>query len=103
MDRLEATLLRQRYSARSGPSLARSLFFGVIYVVFTEISKLDEDIRNYGVYILFALVLFPFFAEITGNGRAARWSSRENLLRKMRFPPLVIPMAVALTAPLNLG
>ena len=40
-------------------TLARPfLFFGVIYFVFTEIVGLDKDVPNYGVYILFALVLF---------------------------------------------
>ena len=41
-------------------------FFGVIYVVFTEIADVGADIHNYGVYILFGLVLFNFFAETTG-------------------------------------
>ena len=46
-------------------TLARPFaFFGVIYVVFTEIAELGNDVKNYGVYILFALVLFQFFAEV---------------------------------------
>ena len=84
-------------------TLARPFaFFGVVYVVFTEIIGLDASVKNYGVYILFGLVLFNFFAEITGNSVQAL-TARENLLRKMYFPPLVIPMAVGLTAALNLG
>jgi ABC-2 type transport system permease protein len=84
-------------------TLARPfLFFGVIYFVFTQIIGLDEDVRNYGVYILFALVLFQFFGEATGNSVSAL-VTRENLLRKMRFPRLVIPLAVVLTALFNLG
>ena len=40
-------------------TLARPFaFFGVIYFVFTEIVDLGDDVKNYGVYILFALVLF---------------------------------------------
>lgn len=77
-------------------------FFGVIYFVFTDIIGLDKSIHNYGVYILFGLVLFNFFGEITGNSVQAL-TQRENLLRKMYFPPMVIPLAVALTALLNLG
>ena len=84
-------------------TLARPfMFFGVIYFVFTEIVGLDKDVPNYGVYILFALVLFQFFSEATGNCVNAL-VSRENLLRKMRFPRLVIPLAVVLTALFNLG
>jgi ABC-2 type transport system permease protein len=63
---------------------------------------LDKDVPNYGVYILFGLVLFQFFGEATGNCVNAL-VVRENLLRKMRFPRLVIPLAVVLTALLNLG
>ena len=49
-------------------TLARPfLFFGVIYFVFTEIVGLDKNVPNYGVYILFALVLFQFFGEATGD------------------------------------
>jgi ABC-2 type transport system permease protein len=84
-------------------TLARPfMFFGVIYFVFTEIVGLDKDVPNYGVYILFGLVLFQFFGEATGNCVNAL-VVRENLLRKMRFPRLVIPLAVVLTALLNLG
>ena len=84
-------------------TLARPfLFFGVIYFVFTEIVGLDKDVPNYGVYILFALVLFQFFGEVTGNC-VGSLVARESMLRKMRFPRLVIPLAVVLTALFNLG
>jgi ABC-2 type transport system permease protein len=84
-------------------TLARPfLFFGVIYFVFTEIVGLDKNVPNYGVYILFALVLFQFFGEATG-GCVNALVVRESMLRKMRFPRLVIPLAVVLTALFNLG
>jgi ABC-2 type transport system permease protein len=77
-------------------------FFGVIYVVFTQIVDLGDQIKNYGVYILFAFVLFNFFSEVT-NGCVASLVSRENLLRKVAFPRLAIPMSVTVTGLLNLG
>jgi ABC-2 type transport system permease protein len=77
-------------------------YFGVIYFVFTEIASLDKDVHNYGIYILFALVLFTFFGEITSNSVQAL-VARENLLRKMRFNPIVIPLSITVTALLNLG
>jgi ABC-2 type transport system permease protein len=84
-------------------TLARPfMLFGVIYVVFAEFADLGARVPHYAVYVLFAMVLFQFFAEITG-GSVAALVSRENLLRKVRFPRLVIPMAVALTALFNLG
>jgi ABC-2 type transport system permease protein len=84
-------------------TLARPfLFFGVVYFVFTEIAGLDNNVRFYGPYILFGLVLFQFFAEATSNC-VNSLVTRENLLRKMRFPRLVIPLSVVLTALFNLG
>jgi ABC-2 type transport system permease protein len=83
-------------------SLARPfLLFGVIYLVFSKFAKLGDEVKHYPVYILFALVLFTFFAETTGNGLASL-VDREHLLRKVRFPRLVIPLAVALTSLFNL-
>ncbi len=76
-------------------------FFGVIYVVFTQIVGLGDDVPNYGVYILFALVLFNFFSEVT-NGCVTSLMTRENLLRKISFPRLAIPMAVTLAGLFNL-
>jgi ABC-2 type transport system permease protein len=84
-------------------TLARPfMYFGVIYVVFTEIVGLDAGVKHYGVYILFSLVLFQFFAEAT-SGCVSAVVGREHLLRKMRFPRLVLPLAVVLTALFNLG
>jgi ABC-2 type transport system permease protein len=54
------------------------------------------------VYILFSLVLFQFFGEIT-SGSVMSLVQRENLLRKIRFPALVIPLSIALTALFNLA
>jgi ABC-2 type transport system permease protein len=70
--------------------------------VFSEIAGLDANVDHYGVYILFALVLFQFFGEATNNCVRCL-AARESLLRKMRFPRLVIPLSVVVTAVLNLG
>jgi ABC-2 type transport system permease protein len=78
------------------------LFFGVVYFVFSEIAGLDANVKNYGIYILFALVLFTFFGEVTTNC-VTSLVYREQLLRKMRFNPIVVPLSIALTALLNLG
>lgn len=84
-------------------SLARPLmFFGVIYLVFTQVFRFGEDVRFYPVYLLSSIVLWTFFIETT-NGCVQCLLTREGLLRKMRFPRLVIPLAVALTALFNLG
>jgi ABC-2 type transport system permease protein len=77
-------------------------FFGVILFVFTEIAKLDTNVHHYSVYILFSLVFFTFFAEVT-TASVTSLVDREGLLRKMRFDPVVIPLSIAMTALLNLG
>lgn len=78
------------------------LFFGVLYVVYTQIFKLGKDEPGYPVQLLFAVVLWTFFIEATA-GCVTSLVAREGLLRKMRFPRLVVPAATVLTAMFNLG
>ena len=77
------------------------MLFGVIYVVFTQVVKLGGDVKNYPAYLLTSIVMFTFFSETTSRGVKAL-VERENLLRKIRFPRLVIPLSVALAALFNL-
>jgi ABC-2 type transport system permease protein len=84
-------------------SLARPFaLFGVIYVVFAEFAKLGDEVPHYAVYVLFSLVLFQFFTEITSTS-VQSLVARENMLRKVRFPRLAVPLSIALTALFNLG
>jgi ABC-2 type transport system permease protein len=77
------------------------LLFGVIYVVFTEVVRFGGDVEHYPVYLLASIVMFSFFSEATSRG-VTSLVERENLLRKIRFPRLVIPLSVALAALFNL-
>jgi ABC-2 type transport system permease protein len=78
------------------------LLFGVLYFVFTEVVKFGSGVDHYPVYLLTSIVLFTFFSETTGRG-VTSLVERENLLRKVRFPRMVIPLSVALGALFNLG
>lgn len=78
------------------------LFFGVLYVVFTQVIRFGSGIAFYPVYLLTSIVLWTFFTEATG-GAVICLTSRESLLRKIRFPRMVVPLSVALTAFFNLG
>jgi ABC-2 type transport system permease protein len=78
------------------------LFFGVIYVFFTQILNVGKGIPHYGVYLLTGIVLWNFFAEATG-GAVTCLVAREGLLRKVRFPRMAVPLSVSLTATFNLG
>ena len=88
-------------------TLARPLLlFGVLYVFFTEIahvnSSKDPGEQFYGAQLLASIVLFTFFAEATA-GAVRSVVDRENLVRKIHFPRLVIPVSVVLLALFNLG
>jgi ABC-2 type transport system permease protein len=70
--------------------------------VFAEIVGAGNGVRNYPAYILMALVLFQFFLSITSTSLSCL-VDRQSLLRKMRFPRLVIPLSVTLGALFELG
>jgi ABC-2 type transport system permease protein len=83
-------------------SLMRPLaFFGVIYVVFTKIFNFNLGVPHYGVYLLTGIVLWSYFAEAT-SGCVQCLVQREALLRKVRFPRMVVPLSVSLTSVFNL-
>lgn len=83
-------------------SLMRPLMlFGVMYLVFTHVFKLGKGIPHYPVYLLTAIVLWTYFIEATA-GSVPCLLARESMLRKVRFPRMVIPLAVSLTALFNL-
>jgi ABC-2 type transport system permease protein len=77
------------------------LFFGVIYFFFTKVLHASRG-PHYGVYLLTGLVLWSYFAEATGNCVTCL-VAREPLLRKVRFPRMVIPLSVSLTSMFNLA
>lgn len=78
------------------------LFFGVIYVVFTRIFQVGKGVPHYGVYLLTGIVLWNYLGEATGNCVSCL-VAREAMLRKIRFPRMVIPLSVSLTALFNLA
>ncbi len=78
------------------------MLFGVMYFVFTQVVKIGADIKHYPVYLLTSIVLFTYFSETTSSG-VQSLVGRENLLRKMHFPRIVIPISVSLSSLFNLG
>lgn len=76
------------------------MLFGVIYLVFVEFVNLGGGQANWPLVILSGIMFFTFFSEATG-GAVTSVVDRENLVRKIRFPRLVIPTAVLLTAVMN--
>jgi ABC-2 type transport system permease protein len=78
------------------------LMFGVYFVVFTEFVDLGSDIPFYAPMLLLSIMLYQFFAEAT-SGSVTAVLARENLVRKIHFPRIVIPLSVIVTASLTLA
>jgi ABC-2 type transport system permease protein len=78
------------------------MLFGVLYVVFSQVFDLSGDVRYFPVALLLGIVLYGFFAEATA-GSVRSLVERENLVRKIEFPRLAVPLATVLTAIFNLG
>jgi ABC-2 type transport system permease protein len=76
--------------------------FTVLYLIFGKIFKLGLVSEYYAVSLLIGIVLFTFFADATTQGMVSL-VHRESLLRRMRFPRMMIPTAATLTAALTFG
>ena len=77
------------------------MLFGILYVVFTQFVKLGEGVAYYPAILLTGVVLYTFFADST-SGSVTAVLDRENLVRKIEFPRLVVPLSVILLAYFNL-
>ena len=78
------------------------MLFGVLYVVFTEAFPLGEGVPFYPAILLMGIVLYTFFADATGSA-VSSVLDRENIVRKVHFPRLAIPVSVVLTAGFTLA
>ncbi|HXA53605.1 MAG TPA: ABC transporter permease [Solirubrobacteraceae bacterium] len=82
------------------------LLFGVLWVFFTKVGHVNDGKKPgekyYGAQLLGSIVLFTFFIEGTTNA-VRSVVDRENLVRKIHFPRLVIPLSVVLLGLFNLA
>lgn len=82
------------------------MLFGVLYVFFTKVAHVNSQSvpgqEHYGAQLLGSIVLFTFFGEATA-GAVRSVVDRENLVRKIQFPRMVIPLSVVLLALFNLA
>jgi len=76
------------------------LLFGVLYVVFSEFVDLGAGVEHYPAVLLMGIVIHTFWAEATGSA-VPSVLNRENLVRKIQFPRMVIPLSVVMTTFLN--
>ena len=78
------------------------MLFGVLYAVFSVFLNFTGPEKYYPVALLLGIVLFSFMSEATG-GSVKSLVLRENLVRKIEFPRLAVPLATVVTALFNLG
>lgn len=79
-------------------SLMKPLFlFLILYLVFNNVFKLGKAIPNYPIYLLIGITLWGFFAETTSMCMGSIVGSGD-LIRKVYFPRIVLPIATSLTA-----
>ena len=78
------------------------MLFGVYYVVFTQFVELSADVKYYPPLLLMGIMLYQFWVEVT-SGSVRAVVDRENLVRKIHFPRIVIPLTVTLTGLMNLA
>jgi ABC-2 type transport system permease protein len=83
-------------------SLLRPLMlFGILYFVFSLIVRIGDDVENYPLVLLVGVVLFSYFGEVTSDCVQCV-VDREQLVRKVSFPRLVVPLSVALSGSFSL-
>jgi ABC-2 type transport system permease protein len=78
------------------------LLFGILYLVFSQIVRIGESVPHYPLVLLIGVVLFAYFAEVTGDCVKCV-VDRESLVRKVSFPRMVVPLSVAVSSSWNLG
>jgi ABC-2 type transport system permease protein len=76
------------------------MLFGILYVVFTQFVRVGNGVAHYPAMLLMSIVIYTFYSEST-SAAVKSVVARENLVRKIHFPRMVIPLAVVLTSYLN--
>lgn len=84
-------------------SLLRPLMmFAILYVVFVKFLKIGSNIPHYPIYLLFGIVLWTFFADMTTQSLGSI-VGRGDLIRKIKIPRWMIVFSSSINAVINLG
>jgi len=78
------------------------LMFGILYIVFVKFLRLGGSIPNYPIYLLFGIVLWSFFTEMTSQSLSSI-VGRGDLIRKIRIPRWIIIVSTSISALISLG
>lgn len=83
-------------------SLAKPLgLFGMLYLVFGHLFRLNGGIDHYPLYLLLGIVLWTFLNDATRIGMRSI-VDRATLISKLSFPRLIIPLSVTLSSAITL-
>ncbi len=77
------------------------MMFAILYIVFSKLLRIGNDIPHYPVYLLCGTTLWSFFTECTSQGIQSI-IVRGELLRKISFPKYIVVVSSQLTAVINL-
>ncbi len=77
------------------------LLFLILYVVFVKFLKVGNGIPNYPVYLLFGMIMWNFFVEMTSQSLSSI-VGRGDLIRKIRIPRWIIVISSSISAVINL-
>jgi ABC-2 type transport system permease protein len=77
------------------------MLFGILYVIFTQFVHFNAGVKHFPAVLLTSIVLYTFFADATVTALSSLLD-RENLVRKIQFPRVVVPLSAVLTSLFNL-
>ncbi len=78
------------------------MVFTVLYLVFSKALRFGEGIERFPLMLLFSIVLWYFFVEATGSAVRVLVANAD-ILRKVSFPHVVLPISTGLISVINLG
>lgn len=78
------------------------MIFAILYVVFVKFLRIKANIPNYPVYLLFGIVLWTFFSDMTTQSLGSI-VGRGDLIRKIKIPRWMIVFSSSINALINLG
>jgi len=103
---LVATDFKLRYQGSAigyAWSLLRPLLiFLILYIVFDKFLKLGTGVPHYPVYLLLGLVIWNFFADMTGQSLGSI-VARGDILRKVSIPRWIIVVSATISVLINFG
>lgn len=82
-------------------TLMRPIFtFLILYIVFVKFLRVGGNIPHFAVYLLFGIVLWNYFVEITTRSTTV-FVDRSDMIRKVQVPRHLLVVAITISASIN--